>query len=322
MQREFVWLIARFRLSLVYTGGRAGWGSRVKRSIRLVISTVSGNIGGCVIRTIIALVYLHYTYVHEQSRLQLTSHLSRSDSHQIRLTRTKQRQQRKLSPGRRLTSSADESGTFDLPPCLAASDAVIRPTLFFFTSSQKAGFPGSFIHSVFSLRRMLFPVVHKIMHRTVETHTHLFQASISSSCRQTSLSSFKHSTISACRRPANGRNTTSFTTHPRSSTALLTTSPWEMLSLKSASGFARPMIRPGGRWGSVTISGSGEGVGNFAPFLLDGTQTSSSDSGSVSLSSSPFVGIGRLATGAEVSGCGRELDASGWDWFDGAIRSR
>ncbi len=143
-----------------------------------------------------------------------------------------------------------------------------------------------------------FQMTHKIIHRTVKTHTHLFQASISSSCRQTSLSSFRHSIISACRRPANGRNTTSFTTHPRSSTALLTTSPWEMLSLKSARGFARPMIRPGERWGSVTISGSEEGVGNFAPFLLDGTQMSSSDSGSVSLSSPPFVGIGGLAAGA------------------------
>lgn len=135
--------------------------------------------------------------------------------------------------------------------------------------------------------------------RIVETHTHLFQASISSSCMQTPLSSFKHSVISVCRRPANGRNTTSFTTHPRSSTALLTTSPWEILSLKSARGAARPMIRPGARWGSATIMGSGEGVGNFA-FLLGGTHTSTSDSGSVSLSSSPLVGIGRLAGGGDV----------------------
>jgi hypothetical protein len=79
------------------------------------------------------------------------------DIHQVRLTRTRERQQRELPPGKRLTSSADESGTFDLPLCLAASDAVIRPILYFFTSAQKTGFPGSFVHSVFSLRRMLFP---------------------------------------------------------------------------------------------------------------------------------------------------------------------
>jgi hypothetical protein len=222
------------------------------------------------------------------------------DSHQIRLTRTRGRQQGESSPGGRLTSSVDESGTFDLPPCLAASDVVIRPNLFFFTSFQKSGFPGSFVHSTFNLRRMLFPAARRIhASGSGKTHTHLFQASISSSCRQTPLSSFKHSIISVCRRAANGRNTNSFTTHPRSSTALLTTSPWEMLSLKSVRGAARPMIRPGARWGSVTILGSGEGVGNFAPFLLDGAHTSTSDSGSVSLSSSPFPGIGRLAAGAD-----------------------
>jgi hypothetical protein len=79
------------------------------------------------------------------------------DSHQVRLTRTRERQQSEFPPERRLTSSADESGTFDLPPCLAASDAVISPILFFFTSSQKTRFPGSLVHSVLSLRRMLLP---------------------------------------------------------------------------------------------------------------------------------------------------------------------
>ena len=89
-------------------------------------------------------------------QLPLALGVNLPDSHYVRLTRTRERQQSELPPGGRLTS-ADESGTFDLPPCLAASDAVIRPILFFFTSSQKTGFPGSFVHSVFSLRRMLFP---------------------------------------------------------------------------------------------------------------------------------------------------------------------
>ena len=90
-------------------------------------------------------------------QLPLALRVNLPDSHLVRLTRTRERQQSELPSERRLTSSADESGTFDLPPCLAASDAVIRPILFLFTSSQKTGFPGSFAHSVFSLRRMLFP---------------------------------------------------------------------------------------------------------------------------------------------------------------------
>jgi len=90
-------------------------------------------------------------------QLPLASHVNLPDNHQVKLTRTRERQQRKRPPGRRLTSSANESGTFDLPPCLVASDAVIRPILFFFTSSQKTGFPGSFVHSIFSVYRMLIP---------------------------------------------------------------------------------------------------------------------------------------------------------------------
>ena len=98
--------------------------------------------------------------VHSQLPLALQVNLS--DGPQIRLTRTGEHQHDEFSPGKPLTSSADESGMFDLPPCLAASDVAIRPTLFFFTSSQKAGFPGSFVHSIFNSRRMLFPVAHRI----------------------------------------------------------------------------------------------------------------------------------------------------------------
>ena len=97
---------------------------------------------------------VHDKTMHTRPPLALRINLP--DSHQVRLTKTRERQQSELPPRRRLTSSPDESGTFDLPPCLAASDAVIRPILFFFTSSQKTGFPGSFVHSIFSLRRMLF----------------------------------------------------------------------------------------------------------------------------------------------------------------------
>lgn len=97
----------------------------------------------------------HDMTMHMQ--LPLALRVSLLNSHQIRSTRTRERQQIELSPKRRLTSSANESGTFDLPPCLTDSDAVIRPILFFFTSSQKTGFPGSFVHPVFSLRKMLFP---------------------------------------------------------------------------------------------------------------------------------------------------------------------
>ena len=93
---------------------------------------------------------------------QLPLHFNLPDGHQIRLTRTGVHQLGEFSPGEPLTSSADESEMFDLPPCLAASDAAIRPNLFFLTSSQKAGFPGSFIHSIFNLRKMLFPMAHRI----------------------------------------------------------------------------------------------------------------------------------------------------------------
>jgi hypothetical protein len=98
---------------------------------------------------------VHDRTMHMQLPLELRVNLP--DSHQVKLTRTRERQQSEIPPARHLTSSADESLTFDLPPFLAASDAVISPILFFFTSSQKTGFPGSFAHSVFSLHRMLFP---------------------------------------------------------------------------------------------------------------------------------------------------------------------
>src|SRR6266850_950324 len=91
-------------------------------------------------------------------------HFSLQDSHQISLTRTRGYQQGEPSPEQLLTSSAIESGMFDLPPCLAASEEVIRPKSAFrsFTSSQKTGFPAFFAHAFFNSRRMLFPVVHKI----------------------------------------------------------------------------------------------------------------------------------------------------------------
>ena len=165
--------------------------------------------------------------VASKNKLQATTIYTHNSSHQVSSTRTRGRQQRGFPLWQCLTSSADESKMFDLPPCLAASDVVIRPKLplHFLISPQKAGFPGSFVNSIFNSCRMLFPMADRIARQVVERGTHLFQASISSSCKHTSLSSFRHVIISVCRRPANGRNTTSFTTHPRSSTALLTTSP-------------------------------------------------------------------------------------------------
>jgi hypothetical protein len=78
----------------------------------------------------IVLIYLHITYVEDlegrvlgtvrdktiDRQLPLVLHVSLPDSHQIRLTRTGEHQHDEISPMGRLTSSADESGMFDLPP--------------------------------------------------------------------------------------------------------------------------------------------------------------------------------------------------------------
>lgn len=72
------------------------------------------------------LIYLHITYVIKTWALfvtrqltgsyQIVLHVSLPDSHQIRLTRTGEHQHGEISLMGRLTSSADKSEMFDLPP--------------------------------------------------------------------------------------------------------------------------------------------------------------------------------------------------------------